>query len=287
MSVQIETARVVAFARGIRHLAEQKMSRFRGAVRFEGLMTGKREYFDQIGAVTATKQTSRHADTPQTDTPHYKRAVDPAFFAHADLLDDPDKLRVINDPTNAYAVAFGRAFARAMDDEVVAAAFATSVTGEDGGSTAAFDTTNYRITSGSAGLTLAKLVQANKILRAAENDPDEGMFIAVSQEQIEDMLNDPTITSADYNSVRLLMTGEITQFMGFTWIPSERLGTTAGERRCIAWARNSLLLGALKEPMTRVSERADKNYTTQVYMCMDIGATRMDETGVVEILCTE
>ena len=35
--------------------------------------------------------------------------------------------------------------------------------------------------------------------------------------------------------------------------------------------------------MTRVSERADKNYATQVYAGMSIGAVRMDEKGVVEV----
>ena len=39
--------------------------------------------------------------------------------------------------------------------------------------------------------------------------------------------------------------------------------------------------------LTRIEERADKSFSTQVFHSMDIGATRMDETGVVEILCTE
>jgi hypothetical protein len=37
----------------------------------------------------------------------------------------------------------------------------------------------------------------------------------------------------------------------------------------------------------RVSERDDKSYATQAYACMSIGATRMEEEKVVEILCTE
>jgi hypothetical protein len=42
-----------------------------------------------------------------------------------------------------------------------------------------------------------------------------------------------------------------------------------------------------KEPAGRISERGDKSYATQAFMEMDIGASRLDETGVVEVLCTE
>ena len=66
MSTQITTAFVKQFTAGITHLAEQKMSRFRGNVREETISPGDRAFFDQVGSVTATKVTTRHADTPIT-----------------------------------------------------------------------------------------------------------------------------------------------------------------------------------------------------------------------------
>jgi hypothetical protein len=42
-----------------------------------------------------------------------------------------------------------------------------------------------------------------------------------------------------------------------------------------------------KEPSARIDERADKSYATQVYYCMSVGATRMEEAKVVEIICDE
>ncbi len=286
MSTQITTAFVKQFTDGITLLAQQKMTRLRGSVRSETSITGDRAFFDQLGSVTAQAKTGRHGDTPLTDTPHSRRMVTLTPYEHADLIDDSDKIRIMNDPTNDYTRVFAAAFGRAIDDVIIASAFASASTGVDGGTSTAAATGDFQIASGSVGLTLAKLVEANKVLRENENDPEEGFFLAVSQEQIEDILNDSTITSADYNSVRLLMRGEITEFMGFTWINTERL-ELATDRRCIAWARNSLLLGIGKEPNGRISERDDKSYATQVFYSMDIGATRMDETGVVEILCTE
>ena len=287
MSTQITTAHVRQFERGITHLAEQKESRMRMAVRMSRI-SGDRSYIDQVGSVTASPLTSRHADTPLIDTPHSRRQITITPYKHADLVDKADQIRTLNDPTNAYVTAFGRAFGRAIDDVIIASAFASANTGVDGSTAVAFPGGDFQLAAGGTGLTLAKIIAANKVLRENENDRADGFFLAVSQEQIEDVLTDPTITSADYNSVRLLMTGEINQFMGFKWIESERLLLDgASARRCIAWARNSLALGLGEEPNGRISERDDKNYSTQVFYSMDIGASRMDETGVVEVLCAE
>jgi hypothetical protein len=287
MSIQITTAFVHEWERGITHLAEQKMSRFRGKTRMTRIGAGDEKFVDQIGSVTAQIRTTRHGDTPLTDTPHSRRQVPLNPYEHADLVDEPDKLRTLNDPTNEYMVAFGRAFSRAIDDEVIAAALGSANTGVTGGTAVAHPGGDFQIAAGGDGLTMVKLILANRVLRENENDPDEGFYIAVSQAQIDDMLNDTTFTSADYNNIRTLMTGEITQFMGFTWVASERLGLSGTERRCIAWAKNSLLLAIGKEPSGKISERPDKSYSTQIYMSMDIGATRLDETGVIEILCEE
>jgi hypothetical protein len=48
-----------------------------------------------------------------------------------------------------------------------------------------------------------------------------------------------------------------------------------------------LLLGVGKDVNARIDERADKSYATQVYYCMSIGATRMEEVKVVEVQATE
>ena len=42
-----------------------------------------------------------------------------------------------------------------------------------------------------------------------------------------------------------------------------------------------------KDVTARISERDDKSYSTQVYYCMSVGATRMEEEKVVQIPCHE
>jgi hypothetical protein len=62
------------------------------------------------------------------------------------------------------------------------------------------------------------------------------------------------------------------------------LGTTSGgDRACLAWRQSALLLAIAQTPKVKVTERPDKSYATQVYCAMSVGATRMEEEGVVEI----
>jgi len=48
-----------------------------------------------------------------------------------------------------------------------------------------------------------------------------------------------------------------------------------------------VVLALAKDINTQITQRADKSYSTQVYASMGIGATRMEEAKVVQILCTE
>lgn len=287
MSTQFTTAFTRQFMSGVTMLAQQKGSRLAGAVRNEMLSSADRAAFDQISATAAVKLTTRHGDTPQIDTPHARRWVAPDAYVWADLIDQADKLRALNDFANPYQMNAAAAMGRAMDDAIIAAAFATAVTGQTGTGSAAFDTSGYQIASSSASLTLAKLLSAKEILDAAENDPDMPRYIACAAKQITNMLNTTEVKSSDYNTVKALAAGQLDTFMGFKFIRTQRLGTASSERRVIAWCRDSLLLGMNENVVSKIDERPDKNYSTQVFVRMDIGATRMDETGVVEILCTE
>jgi hypothetical protein len=61
-----------------------------------------------------------------------------------------------------------------------------------------------KIAHGSAGLTIAKLISAKKIMDQNSVDPSIERYIVVSPEQIEDLLNTTSVTSADFNSVNTL-----------------------------------------------------------------------------------
>lgn len=285
MSTQVTTAFVQQYSANVQMLSQQMGSRLRDAVRVENI-TGKNAFFDQVGKATAQKRVTRHADTPQIDTPHARRRVSLVDYEYADLIDDQDKVRMLIDPTSSYAMAAAAAMGRAIDDEIIAAALGTAYTGETG-STATSLPAAQQIANGSADLTVAKLREAKKILDLSDVDPSIPRYIAVGPDQVEALLADTNVTSSDFNTVKALVQGEVNQFMGFNFIVTNRLAKSGNIRSCFAWAEDGLALAVGRDVMARIDERNDKGYATQVYYCMSIGSTRMEEEKVVQIDCDE
>jgi hypothetical protein len=283
MSSQITTAFVQQYSANIQMLSQQMGSLLRDKVRLESVV-GKNAFFDQVGSVTAVEKTSRHSDTPQIDTPHSRRRVSLADYEFADLIDQQDKVRLLIDPTSSYAQAAAMAMGRAMDDVIISAALGTAYTGETGSTSQA--NTN-QIAAGGTGLTIDKLRTAKQTLDLGDVDPSIPRYIIVSPRQITDLLGTTQVTSSDFNTVKALANGEVNSFLGFNFIVSNRLALSSTTRSCIAYAQDGIALGVGKDVNARIDERADKSYATQVYYCMSIGATRMEEAKVVEVQCTE
>ena len=283
MSTQITTAFVQAFKSGIDHLVQQKGSRLRDAVRVESGITGKSAFFDQLGATTMTQRTTRHADTSYTDTPHARRMVTMADYDVADLIDDPDKVRLLTDPTNDYSQSFANAAGRNIDDVIIAAALGTSKTGETGSGSETWPVTGQQIAHGSEAITKAKVLAAKRILDANEVDDEDRYFVAAAKD-FEDLLALTEVASSDYNSVKALVRGEIDTWLGFKWIRSERIsGAGTATHSCFAFQKRALLLAIGKDSTGRVDVMPDKRYSTQVFYSHTVGATRMEGAGIVEV----
>jgi hypothetical protein len=294
MSNQITTAFVQQYSSNVQMLSQQMGSLLRGVVDVESVV-GKNAFFDQVGKTTAQLRTSRHADTPQLDTPHSRRRVSLADYEWADLIDNADKVRLLIDPTSSYAKAAAAAMGRAMDDVVIAALGGTSYTGETGSTSVTLPAGQkpYSASQGNdaaGGLSIAKLLDAKKILDLADVDPSLPRFFLCGPRQISNLLGTTQITSSDFNTVKALAQGQIDSFLGFKFIVSNRLpfdATNTDDRLCYAFTSDAIKLAVGQDVLARIDERADKSYSTQVYYAMSIGATRMEEEKVVEIACDE
>ena len=290
MSNQITTAFVEQYSRNVTMLSQQMGSKLRDTVDQECIV-GKNAFFEQIGVTAAQKKLSRHSDTPQLDTPHDRRRVSMDDYEWADLIDDVDKIRMLIDPTSSYAKAAAAAMGRSMDDVIITAFNASADTGVTGGTSVALPSTSKFATSNqSDGLTLAKLREAKKFFDTNDVDPSLQRYIVCGAQQISDLLGDSTVTSADFNTVRALVQGEIDTFLGFKFVTSNRLpfdASNTDDRLCFAYTEDAIKLAIGKDVQAKISERADKSYSTQVYYCMSIGATRMEEKKVFQIPCNE
>lgn len=288
MSSQVNAAFVQKFRDNFIHLSQQKGSKLRDSVRVHTDVVGKYDHFDRIGQTSAQLITSRHADTPTVDTPHSRRRVTLSDYNWADLVDRADEIKMLSSPASEYMKAGVWAMGRTMDDIVITAfnGNATSVSSDDSTSSVAFDSNN-QIAHGSADLSLAKVIQSAKILADNDVDPDEERYAIVGPAQIEAMLNTSTVTSSDYNSIRLLMKGEIDTFMGFKWITSTRLPKSGNIRKVFFYAKSAMGLSVGLDVVTSIDKRPDKNNSMQPYAQMSLGSTRIEEAKIVEVACDE
>jgi hypothetical protein len=214
-------------------------------------------------------------------------------YEWADLIDKEDKLKMLIDPQSDYAINAAWALGRSIDDAIIECFSNTAYAGKAGGTATTFRAANI-VSGGATRLTLQKLLDAKGKLDAADCDPNEERFIAVTSVQLTDLLNISEIKDADFNTVRALVRGEIDTFLGFKFLVCNRitfpygLTSVANDFRSIpCWVKSGVTLALAKDIQTRIDQRADKSYATQVYACMGIGATRMEEEKVVQILCTE
>ena len=287
MSFEVSKGHVIEFGANVLHLAQQLGSRLRNFVEVESGIVGTRFTFDYVGKVAAKRKGSRHQDTPLTATPQTRRILDLEDYEYSDLVDKEDKIRMIWDPTSPYVQAGMFAHGRAMDEVILAASNGTSLIGSDDGLTTGtsetFPTAQDFDTATATAFDLPDLITARGLLRAAEvitgNEP---IVCVCSSASIDDLLDVSQIQSIDQNTFRALTSGEVTTFMGFTFIQTELVdGIGTASEKIYFWPRSGIRLGIGADVTAMVERRPDKSYSWNPYVSMTIGATRTQSNNVV------
>ena len=281
---------------------QQEASRLDKYVTVETGLTGKMVAYDQYGTLEFTEKTERMSTTTPAEAPTYRRVMYPHLFTKAVGFDEFDakKLANIDVPVSKTIESLRAAAGRCMDKVMIDAFLGTCYKGETGGTTVVFPVSrtiaaNY-VESGTAdnsNLTIAKLRQALTMLHKAEAWSEDRraygdeLVLACSSSQINALLQQPEITSYDYNTVRALAEGRIDSFMGFKIIRTELLPLSGGVRSCLAWVKSRAQFGIWDDFKVKISVRDDLDETLQIRAKFACGATRLQEEGFVKILCAE
>jgi hypothetical protein len=172
-----------------------------------------------------------------------------------------------------------------MDDEIISALGGSSLTGEDGTTSVALPA-GQKVAAAATNLTVAKLRASKLKLDAAEVDEMVPRYFVASAAALDNLLSDTNVTSADYNTVKALVKGEVDTFMGFKFVRSQRLLTDgSGDRLCYAYAGTAIGLGVPKDISVDIGPRRDKRNAMQVYAVMSLGGVRIEDEQVVEVAC--
>lgn len=264
------------------HRVQQTKGRLDAFVVEETIM-GERKRYDRIGAQVSKRRTERKGPTNITDPTLDFRWAYNASYDLGNLLDakDAKNLGQLVLPTSEFVVSHTNAYHRDADDVAWSAALSDAMTGELGATAVALPAAQ-KIAAGGTGLTLAKLIAANQILEDADLEDDQPRVLCVTAAQLTDLLNTTEVKSADYNTVKALVSGQVDTFMGFKFIKIKRLTKVSTTRSLAGWVKGAVrrIKGSM---MSDISIRKDLSMSTQIYSAWDLGAVRVYDEGVVQI----
>lgn len=256
----------------------------------------KAQIINFLGKVEFIERDTVYADTKLTELEHTQVWIVGKEYDCAVLVDRLDVLKMIYDPTSPYVERFREAAARKMDENIMSKFYADRKVGKDGTSASAFGSNNT-VLHGNTGMTVAKLRSLRKLMKKRHLDlrtvkPN----IAVTAEEVDDLLGEVAVGSSDYNAVKPLVDGEVSSFMGYNFIPYEDDGSaldgkgiptrsdSGTVRQCPVWVPDGMHSGTWEGLVITINNRPDKNNIKQIHGTFTHGATRTEEG---KVFCVE
>ncbi|CAB4136293.1 hypothetical protein UFOVP296_44 [uncultured Caudovirales phage] len=272
--------------------------------------TGERKRFDRVGASQSRLRTERMGVTNIQNVATDSRWAFRRNYDIGKMLDKDDaaNLGQLVLPTSQYVMDHTSEYNRNFDDLVYQTALGSAVVGELGNTNQTFaQGGGVAITeAATAGLTLSKLIKVSEVFMNAEIDPGMERCIMLTSRQLSNLLDSSAIggsavfTSSDYAAIKALVAGTIDTFMGFKFIVNNRIpkyttnaetalvasNDLAGFRPCVAFVKGAIKMikGTIS---TRIDQRSDLSYATQIYSSWDLGGVRVHDEAVCKIQCYE
>lgn len=294
MSINLPQHAIVKYADDVRALLQYQGSKIRPYVT-EGMYKGKAASpVDQYGAILMEEVTQQFQEATRTDFSVDRRWVYPRNFVSNPMADRFDILTLNRAPD--YLAANAVVGARRKIDEILAAAFfADAKTGTEGGTTEAFDTTNFRVDA-AVGATADTTLNAEKVftglqlMQDAEVDVEmEDVTLMITPFQNRKFLADSRVSNSDFVKFGGVITnGRVTSFAGVNVLVSTLTPANASYTLCPLWVKSGMHLGIWNDIEVIARERPDINGTPmQFQTIMSMGATRLEQGRVVQIECTK
>lgn len=277
MAQNITTAFVTLFDQEVKQ-AYQGEAILRGTMRTRTGVQGNTVKFPKIGKGVATVRVPQTDVTPLNVTYSQVTATMSDFIA-AEYSDIFHQSHVnFNERTELVQVV-SKAIARRMDqlciDALDAAAAPSTVATSVGGA--------------GTNMNIEKLRAAAKALNQ-KNVPSEGRHLLMHSSQLDALLGETSVTSSDFATVKALVRGEVSSFMGFNILTmgdrDEGGVPKPSTRTCFAWHQDSM---GYAESM---SQKSEVNYIPEktsflVSSMFSAGSVAIDDDGIVKISCTE
>lgn len=268
--------------------------RFEHTVTHRSLVGEGSALLEVIGDTEAYKKTERHSLTPTPyDIQHDKRWVFSDYFRTVAWIDKYDELKMIIDVKNPYSSVQANALAVKVDKAIIDALIGIAHTGKGGTVMTPLPDSQKMYVTAVTGLSTVKMRKARvKFKKNNVNLVTDKLYIMVDPQQLDDMLAEAEVGSTDYNSVKALIDGEITKWMGFEFLEYNELPLDESDpnhlkRTVICYTEKAIILGKWDSVTTTIDRLPGNDNTWQIYTQATFGATRIDEKLVVTIGCKE
>jgi hypothetical protein len=142
-----------------------------------------------------------------------------------------------------------------------------------------------------ADLNVAKLREAKKLMDKG-NVPPQDRHMVIHANSLAALLSETAVTSADYNTVRALVAGELDTFLGFKFhVLGDRTegGLTidgSSDRQIFAFHKDAIGYAEGIAPRTEINYVPEKT-SFLVNTVLSATAVAIDNEGIVELTCRE
>lgn len=277
MAQNVTTAFVTLFESEVKQ-AYQSESVLRGTMRTRTGVQGNTVKFPKIGKGVATPRINQTDVTPLNVT-YSQVTANMSDFIAAEYSDIFHQSHINFDERRELVEVVSKAIARRMDqiciDALNAASSPSTVATGIGGAT--------------TNMNIEKMRAAAKAMNE-KNVPSDGRYLLMHASQLDALLGETEVTSSDFATVKALVRGEVSSFMGFDVLTigdrDEGGLPKPSTRTCFAWHKDSM---GYAESMAQKSE---VNYIPEktsflVSSMFSAGAVAIDDEGIVKISCTE
>jgi hypothetical protein len=277
MSINLQNDLVKIFVEEVHHEFQTSGNKTAGSVR-EKRIEGDKAQFPVLGNMI-TQERSLGTLLPIQNKSHTPVTITTKNFTATTLVDNFLQSQVNYDDRQETVKSLAMAGGRRKDQLVIDAL------------TAATPTTT--IGSGSAtDLTLAKIQDAAKALDA-NGVPDEDRYFMCHVNNLHALLSDTTVTSADFNTVKALVKGDLDTWYGFKFIKIADMADEGGlaiagndERNNFAFHKSAIGL-VMNTELTINIDRAPQYDADMVTMRLSCNAKAIDERGIVKVISDE
>jgi hypothetical protein len=283
MSKNLTNSAVIEFDSEVKH-EYQGMKTLRDCVTVRTNVTGESYRFARMGKGLANQKATQ-ADVTPMDIDHARQIATMQNWNAPEYTDIFDQAEVNFDEKTELAKAIAKAIGRREDQIIIdVAAGVTYATTNDGNADTGFSNT----VSTNFTLDTIRTAKAHHDDIEAES---EGRFIVVRAAALQKLLEDSTVTSTDFNTVRALVNGELDTFMGFTF---KVIGTrtegglpgAAGVRQAFTWQKTAMGLAVGIDLKTTIDWVAQKTswLANGIYKA---GAVAREPQGITRIIYDE